>query len=262
MPSPFPGMNPYLEAPTLWSGVHHWLITEIARSLLPQLRPRYFVAVEERVYETSGDWSTLVGIPDNVVIQSARTQANADSAVAVTIPLTQPMTVTLPMPETIREGYLEVREVGTEAVITVIEVLSPTNKRPGEGRSQYEAKRRRVLSSATHLVEIDLLRQWEPMPILNESIQSQYRILVSRSDRRPTADLYAFNLPDSIPVFALPLQPGDEEPVIDLQALLHSIYDQGGYDLRLNYRQNPMVNLSSADAKWVDNWLRQQGLRD
>ncbi|MGC8712006.1 MAG: DUF4058 family protein [Leptodesmis sp.] len=103
MPSPFPGMNPYLEAPALWSGVHHWLITEIARSLQPQLRPRYFVAVEERVYQVNGDWSALVGIPDDVVVQSVRTGTDSDvSRVAVAPPPGQPITVALPMPET---GY-------------------------------------------------------------------------------------------------------------------------------------------------------------
>lgn len=263
MPSPFPGMNPYLEAPALWSGVHHWLITEMARSLQPQLRPRYFVAVEERVYQVNGDWSALVGIPDDVVVQSVRTGTDSDvSRVAVAPPPGQPITVALPMPETIREGYLEVREVGTEAVITVIEVLSPTNKRPGEGRSQYEAKRQKVLGSATHLVEIDLLHQWEPMPVLYVPIQSRYRILVSRSDRRPKADLYAFNLPDPIPPFKLPLQADDVEPVVDLQALLNKLYDEGGYDLRLDYCQNPLVSLSVDEATWVDTWLRQQGLRN
>jgi Protein of unknown function (DUF4058) len=261
MLSPFPGMNPYLEAPALWSGVHHWLITEIARSLQSQLRPRYFVAVEERVYEASGDWSTLVGIPDDGVIRAVGAKTAADSAnVAMIAPIAQPIAVTMPMPETIREGYLEVREVGTEAVITVIEVRSPTNKRSGEGRSQYEAKRCKVLGSATHLVEIDLLRQWEPMPLLNAPIHSYYRILVSRGNRRPTADLYAFNLPDPIPAFQLPLQMGDVEPMVDLQMLLHRLYDQGGYDLRLDYRQAPTVALSEADTTWVTDRLRQQGL--
>jgi hypothetical protein len=69
MSSPFPGMNPYLEDPERWSGVHHWLITEIARSLIPQLRPKYIVAVQVRIYETTGEESMLVGIPDNVVVQ-------------------------------------------------------------------------------------------------------------------------------------------------------------------------------------------------
>ncbi len=257
MPSPFPGMNPYLEAPALWSGVHHWLITEIARSLLPQLRPRYFVAVEERIYEVMGGESALVGIPDDVVIQRAKTDtAVVSSQVAVLTPSIQPIAVTLPMPTTLREGYLEVRAVGTEAVIVVIEVLSPTNKRPGEGRNQYEAKRRKVLGSDTHFVEIDLLRQWEPMPLLNTVIQSQYRILVSRSDRRPIADLYAFNLPDPIPAFTLPLQVGDREPIVDLQSLLHILYDQGGYDLRLDYRQEPPAPLSESDVHWLKSWLQ------
>jgi Protein of unknown function (DUF4058) len=260
MPSPFPGMNPYLEAPSLWAGVHHWLITEIARSLLPQLRPRYFVAVEERVYQTLAKGSALVGIPDNVVIQPALTTAAAPASnVAVVAPPNQPLTVTLPIAETIHEGYLEVREVGTNAVITVIEILSPANKRSGEGRAQYQSKRQQVLISSTHLVEIDLLCQGEPMPLANAAPQSRYRILVSRSDVRPNADLYLFNLPDQIPSFPLPLQADDVEPVVDLQTLLHTVYEQGGYDLRLDYRQAP-THLSQSEAVWVADCLQQHNL--
>lgn len=262
MPSPFPGMNPYLDYPALWSGVHHWLITEIARSLASQLRPKYFVALEERIYETTGEESTLVGIPDDVVVQTARGATASDSSnVALVNPLAQPLTVTVPMPEILREGYLEVRKVGTEEVITVIEVLSPKNKRLGEGRNQYEAKRRKVLGSRTHLVEIDLLRQWEPMRFFSHGIQSHYRILVSRSDSRPRAELYAFNLQDVIPTFQLPLQLGDVEPIVNLQTLLNEIYDQGGYDLRLDYHQDPVPALSKTDAAWVDEWLKHKGLR-
>lgn len=165
------------------------------------------------------------------------------------------------MPETLREGYLEVRKVGTEEVITVIEVLSPKNKRFGEGRNQYEAKRRKVLGSRTHLVEIDLLRQWEPMQFFGHRIQSYYRILGSRSDSRPKADLYAFNLQDVIPTFHLPLQTGDIEPIVNLQTLLNEIYDQGGYDLRLDYRQDPVPALSKTDAACADEWLKHKGLR-
>ncbi len=253
MPSPFPGMNPYLEAPALWSGVHHWLITEIARSLAPQLRPRYFVAGEERVYQVSGEGGTLVGIPDTLVLT---TQPQPP-----TRPPT-PIAVTLPMPTTIREGYLEIRTVGSETVVTVIEVLSPANKRTGEGRNQFLAKRQTCLSSASHWVEIDLLRAGEPMPLLYTSaIQSHYRLLISRCDRRPQAELYAFDLPTPIPPMPLPLQPGDPEPILDLQAILHRIYDQGGYDLRLDYQQPAIAPLTPADAAWVEAQLRQQGLR-
>ncbi len=254
-------MNPYLENPSLWPGVHHWLITELARTLTPQLRPNYYVAIEERIYEQVGDDAVLVGIPDNVVIGQGRASGKASTDVA-SMPAAQPVVVTVPMPETIREGYLEVRQVVNHAAITTVEVLSPKNKRVGKGRDQYDTKRLAVMGSRTHLVEIDLLRSGEPMPVLDAKIHSHYRILVSRSYQRPKAELYAFNVQSAIPTFALPLQLGDEEPLVNLNVLLNRIYDEGGYDLRLDYRQEPVPGFQGEDATWLNNWLRQHNLRD
>lgn len=113
MPSTFPGMNPYLEHPDLWPGVHHYLISEIARFLSPQLRPKYRVAVEVRMYE-SRDESLLVGIPD-VIVKSCQTATNLSANnVAVAAPTIEPIRVKISVPLTIKEGYLEVREVGSE----------------------------------------------------------------------------------------------------------------------------------------------------
>lgn len=125
MPSPFPGMDPYLEHPELWPGVHTRLIVAIADLLVPQLRPKYRVAVEVRMYETSGEKSLLVGIPDVTVQRPFRATNPGGLNVAVSSPPTQPLLVAVPMPETVKEGYLEVREVGTGEVVTAIEVLSP-----------------------------------------------------------------------------------------------------------------------------------------
>ncbi|HAA29924.1 MAG TPA: hypothetical protein DCE56_22305 [Cyanobacteria bacterium UBA8553] len=262
MHSPFPGMNPYLEQPEIWSQVHKWLTILIAQTLNPQLRPKYRVAIEERVYEAKGDDSLLVGIPDDVVVQSSQTTDKTNSLnIAVATPTVKPMKITLPMTETVREWYLEVRKVETGEVITVIEILSPKNKRSGEGRIKYESKREKILDSLTHLVEIDLLRQGKPMPMNGQEIQSHYRIVVSRSSERPKADLYAFNLQQEIPSFPLPLQPEDTEPVINLQELLHRLYEQGSYDLAIAYHTEPIPPLSTADAAWVDKVLREQGLR-
>ena len=122
------------------------------------------------------------------------------------------------------------------------------------------SKRQKVLASSTHLVEIDLLRQGKPMP-MEGGIETNYRILVSRSETRPKAALYGFNLRDNIPQFSLPLGSEDVEPWVDLQGLLHEIYDQGAYDLRLDYSRAIVPTLSEADAAWVDEVLRQQGLR-
>ncbi|NEQ22682.1 MAG: DUF4058 family protein [Microcoleus sp. SIO2G3] len=261
MPSPFPGIDPYLEHPDLWPGVHHWLIIEIARLLSPQLRPKYRVAVEVRMYETSGENSLLVGIPDVTVKQRLTATNSTMTNVAVATQTAQPTQVTIPVPEIIKEGYLEVREVGTEAVVTTIEILSPTNKRSGKGRQMYEEKRHQVLGSRTHLVEIDLLRMGEPLPFFGNNIESHYRILVCRGNSRPYADLYAFNLQDVIPSFPLPLRAGDTEPVVDLQMLINGVYDISGYDLVIDYNREPVPPLAEPEAVWADALLREKGLR-
>jgi hypothetical protein len=118
-----------------------------------------------------------------------------------------------------------------------------------------------VLGSSTHLVEIDLLRAWEPMPLLANSSQSDYRILVSRGDCRPSADLYAFNLQDTIPLFPLPLQANDLEPIIDLKMLLSEIYDRTAYDLKIDYTLAPVPPLSATNAAWANALLTEKRLR-
>lgn len=261
MPSPFPGMNPYLEDSAYWSSVHHWLITEIARLLNQQLAPKYVVAVEVRIYETSGEKSTVIGIPDHIIAKSAETSIKSpESNLAVAIPSTQPLTIELSLTETIKQGYLEVRRVGTGEVITAIEILSPINKNAGEGRIKYEKKRQHILSSDTNFVEIDLLRQGNSMVNLNQSVGGDYRILVSPSNQRPQAYLYTFNIQDVIPAFALPLRPEDAEIILDLQSILHQIYDQGRYDLMIDYRQKIIPALSKPDAIWAESILKEQGL--
>lgn len=260
MPSPLPGMDPYLEHPQSWPNFHHRLITAIAIDLAPQLRPKYRVVVEEALYQTQGQDSLLVGIPDVAAQKTANALERAAAAVSAALAV-QPLEVELPMPEVIRQGYLEIRDVITSEAVTVIEVLSPTNKRPGEGRKTYEAKRQVLLASPVNLVEIDLLRQWEPILTLPTSIRSHYRILVSPSAIRPKASLYAFNVTGAIPAFPLPLGLGDGEPIVNLQTLIREIYDQSGYDLVINYRDSPIPPLAAADELWLEEWLHQQGLR-
>lgn len=261
MPSPFPGMNPYLENPEFWAEVHSRLIIAIADVIAPQLRPKYRVAVEKRVYQMIDENSILVGIPDVVVGRSLTNTEKEPSNIAIAAPLTKPITVNLPILEEVREGYLEVREVATGEVVTVIEILSPKNKRTGEGRKAYESKRQQVLGSLTHLIEIDLLRGGEAMPILGNQIKSDYRILVSRSEFRPKAELYPFGLQEQIPVFLLPLRCSDTEPLVDLQALIHGVYDRAGFDLAIDYSREAVPPLGEVYLAWVSELLKEQLLR-
>jgi hypothetical protein len=259
MPNPFPGMNPYLESPDFWPEVHNRLIVAIADALVPQLVPRYRVAIEKRIYEIKGEQSLLVGIPD-VSIQHNPIPRNSSTSNAAVATRTEPLKVRLAMSEEVKEGYLEVIDMGNKEVVTVIEVLSPANKRPGKGREMYEEKRDKIFGSRTNFVEIDLLRSYEPLPVLDNDIAAHYRILVSRSNQRPGADLYLFNLPDAIPCFPLPLRAGDVEPMVDLQALLNTVYDRAAYDITLDYTAQLVPALSESDAVWADSLLRETSL--
>lgn len=263
MASPFPRMDPYLENPELWAEVHHRLIValaelfgEIADNLAPALRPKYRVAIEKRVYSTMGEDSLLIGIPDVAVLGNSAAQQTQPTA---TLPVRHkmPVQIALPMPEEVQEGYLEIREVQTGRVITAIEVLSPKNKRSGEGRVAYEKKRQQVLASASHLIEIDLLHGGRAMPPLDELADKPYSILVSRAERRPQADLYLFGLREEIPIFPVPLTATDVEPQLDLQVLLSEIYERAGFDLAIDYSKPAVPALSPEDAAWSESVFQQ-----
>jgi len=159
----------------------------------------------------------------------------------------QPFVAELPLPEEVTDRYLEIRTVPEQQVITVIEILSPSDKLTREGRAQYEGKRLKVLGSSTHLVEIDLLRSGHPFPMKAPGY-NDYRIVISRSQHRPRADIYLFGVRDLIPAFPIPLHPGETEPALPLNDILHELYDQGGYDLIIDYRQPPQPPLSEGDA--------------
>lgn len=173
----------------------------------------------------------------------------------------------LPMPDRIRETYLEVRETTSSEAITVVEILSPTDKLPGRGRREYQDKRLETLGTRTHLVEIDLLRAGPPMPAqlqgwpVGAPPPGDYRLVVARGDNRPWADVHTFTVRDSIPVVYLPLERGDAEPLIDLQRLVHAVYDRASHDLRIDYRGPAEPPLQGDDAAWADRLLLERGLR-
>ncbi len=184
MSTPFPGMDPYLEHPDLWQAVHSRLIVALADYLAPHLRPRYYVDVELRTYRAGLTGLTFVGRPDVSVVASPRpTYRTAPTA------RTAPMgivTVELPVPDIVRETYLEVCTTEGGQVITSLEILSPANKLPGEGRVQYERERTAVLDSLTHLVEVDLLRGGQPMVMFGDGHGAHLRHRVFRVQERQT----------------------------------------------------------------------------
>ena len=256
MPSPFPGMDPYLEQSVFWSSFHQRLLLAIADVIGPKLRPIYYAEVETRTYLDDEDEQLLVGIPDALIMRSTKADitASLDGKTPIVTQI-RPIPVQLPMPIEVKERYLEVRVVGTDAVVTVLEVLSPKNKRRGEGRTVYEKKRRTILKSLSHLVEIDLLRSGTSMAMIGAT-ETHYRLLVSRASNRPTADLYGFDLQEAIPSFPLPLKSPDTDLAVNLQEIFVGVYDRASYDLRLDYGKSvPPPALAAAKQQWVDSLL-------
>lgn len=260
MPSPFPGMDPYLEGGEIWRDVHSSLIVAIRDALAPQVAPAYYVSVKERVYIMEAGREEFVGYPDVAVVTAPSGEEISEEGAVATAVTTMPQIVTLPQYEEVRERFLEIRDARTHEVITVIEVLSPSNKATGERRREYEAKRRHILATLTNLVEIDLLRGWEPME-MHPVPKSHYRILVRAGWERPRARLYAFSVRQPIPDITVPLRRDEKGVPLSIGKLLSEIYDRARYDLRLDYRQQPDPPLSEEDAAWADRLLRAKGLR-
>jgi hypothetical protein len=199
----------------------------------------------------------FIGRPDIAVASTA------EASLSALLPATTSVTVLevdVPMQDEVSENFLEIHEVKTGKLITIVELLSPVNKLHKQGREEYERKRGYVFRSWTNLVEIDLLRAGEPMPVVGALVQSDYRILVSRGTQRPRATLIACTLRQPVPAFMLPLLPGDAEPEVALNHILHALYQRARFDLRLDYSQLPVPPLAEADASWARALITAHGL--
>lgn len=239
MRSPFPGMDPYLEHPSLWPDVHNSLIVAIAHNLAARIAPRYYTRLRERTYEMESVISSLAINEFAPVLEVAYRPGARHSNTLI---------------DTVDESYLEIHETATKTIVSVLELRSPMNKLHPLGRRVYASQHRQVSGSRTNLVEIDLLRAGQPMPTQGRRVESDYRILVSRATTRPRAHLYPFNLRDPIPTFPLPLLPGDDEPPVELGAIFHALYERARYDLSLDYSQPPVPPVRDEDATWA--WER------
>ena len=263
MPSPFPGMDPYLETPELWPDVHHGLISAIQAALNPLLRPNYVARVELRVYVSDEDEPGREAIIPDVRVQTGPKRkrgkgAKRGAAVAVVEPIIIPLLVD----DEIEEARIEIRHRESNALVTVIEVLSPTNKiRGSRGRASFMDKRQEILASDVHWVEIDLLRAGDPSVTRPPLRASDYRIMVSRAEDRFHGRYWPVSVRQPLPPFGVPLRKPDRDVPLDLNVVLAAAYDHGAYDLSIDYRKEPNPPLSPEDAAWMDELLRERGLR-
>jgi hypothetical protein len=258
MPSPFPGMDPYLENPGLWPDVHHEIISVAREILKGQLRSKYFVRIEERVYISDElDPGRRVIIPDlSIAERPERRGPPWQPAGVATLEVAESVEVTIRVELEIHEARLEVVDRAQRQVVTVIEVLSPTNKVPGSrGQASYHQKRQEILDTPSHLVEIDLLREGVP-PFVQEPLPPHdYLVLVSRGERRPRGTAWPIRLTQRLPVIPIPLRPEDPDAKLDLQGVLNTAYDRAAYDLEIDYRAEPVPPLAPEAAAWARQFL-------
>lgn len=259
MRPPFPGMDPWLEDVELWPDVHNSLIVSIRDVLSPAVRPRYFVGVESRTTVLTGADQDHLYRPDVKIRTTGVNLPERPGGVAVIERVqAEPFHVVMPMPnDEIEEIFLTIEELPSRQLVTVVEVLSPTNKKTKRAREEYLDKRRELLGSGVNFVEIDLLRSGQPMPPQKAGLSSDYRILIFRPRRGREAHLYGFSYKMKIPQIPIPLLPQDPEPSLDLNIILHALYERAGYDLAIDYRQPPRPRLRKADQTWTASIIAQ-----
>lgn len=269
MPSPFPGMDPFLEHPDLFPGFHDSFIAHLKELLQPKLPDPYFADSGRRAWIEVSE--RFIG-PDVQVLKPRQGQESSEerrgaAGVAVAVPpSTRPIVIHVPHDER-REPFLDIY-VGRRPerrLVTTIEILSPSNKAPGEqGRDLYLRKQRETLQSKVHMVEIDLLRAGEhttAVPrdrLLAKAGRFDYHVCVHRFDEFEDFLVYPIRLEERLPEITIPLLPGDPSITIDLQSVLARAYDAGPYRREIHYREEaPAPPLSPEQSTWASGVLKQ-----
>jgi len=254
-------MDPYLEAPWIWPDVHHGLISNIQGALNPLLKPAYVARLEARIYISNDeDPGRKVMVPDVRIDETSDVRRHKRGSGGLAI--AEPMVVTQLIDEEIEEAYITIQEPRSRRLITVIELLSPTNKIGGaEGRKSFMKKKREILASEVNRVEIDLLRSGlssvthPPLPV------SDYRVLTSRGVSHHKARCWPVGVRQKLPVIGIPLKEKEDDVPLDLNAVLVAAYENGAYGVSVDYTRPPDPPLNPDDARWANKLLKTKGLR-
>jgi len=261
MPSPFPGMDPYIEDPLRWGGAHMGLIVAIATQLNQAIPPNLVATIDQHVWVTTeSDEDDRRVKPDVFISDDPLTQptssypSDPESVSAATA------TITLPAKSVRKNRVVKIMTIDDNRVLTVIEILSPSNKNSGEDRDAYLSKRREYFAAKTNVVEIDLLRDGDRLPMgRKRPPATDYYVMVSRAGEYPQARVWAFGVREPIPVIPVPLDRTTPAVALGLRLCLDRVYDEGRYPRLLRYSDPPTPALRKGDAEWaaeiVKSWV-------
>ena len=275
MPSPFPGMDPYLEAKGLWPDFHHRFATEISNELNMALPDAYYAQLELRqdlgILQDGGKPPRIV--PDVAVVRHPRPSPFPRAGTAL---LERPRRALSPgidliiSYEKVPHPFIEIRETTRgHKLVTLIEILSPSNKYPGPDYEAYLRKRREIVMSDANLIEIDLLRSGQRLAadmdlaatLVEVVPRPDYLVLVYRAwkrGERTAVEVFGSMLREWLPCIPVPLKQEEPEVPLDLQFVFNRTYEGGPYRRgAVDYSRPPVPPLSEADAAWADAWLRE-----
>ncbi|MCC7421309.1 MAG: DUF4058 family protein [Planctomycetaceae bacterium] len=262
MPSPFPGIDPFLESQE-WEDFHTSFLVTYREVLLTRLPLQYSAGVEKSVYLVCDEDDSVVGIrvPDAPIATGdpptfAPTLSEAVAGGAAVI--AKPTTLTLPTPRKVRQTRLRILKKDSQQVVTVIELLFPWNK-TGEGRAEYLAKREDVLASDAHLVELDFLRGGRRLPTRESLPPADYYAFVCSREQRPKVDVFSWSLREPLPSVPVPLANSDPDCRMPLQEVFTTTYERSGYQRSLRYGEGLSPPLNEADLRWVSETLANSG---
>jgi hypothetical protein len=249
-------MNPYLEAQGLWEGFHAGLVTNCAQTLNQSLPEGYIAKIETRVAMLSLEIPVSQRVPDVLVGREpdAPRFISSSPGEAAGVATIEPTTIPLARGEVeVRERWIEIASLPELDLVTVIEILSPTNK-SGSGRTDYLHKRDALIDQPVNLVEIDLLLGGRPMPMGKFLKAGYYHAIVARASSRPNSDVYAWTIRHALPPIPIPLRAPDADVPLDLAQAFDLTYRLGRFDriVRHGSLLPSHLPLTSADREWAE----------
>jgi len=243
-------MDPYLESPAFCSDFHSRLTNTWCEAVADALPPAYWARINERVYlvEQPPEERPLVS-PDVAVTRRDWPDTSETGGTAVAV-LLEPVTIPLAILGEVRETYIEIIHRPDESLIAVLELLSPANKEE-PGRASYLAKRHRLLRQQVHLVELDLLRAGQRLPLQRPLPPGDYYYLLARGDQRPNCQVYTWTVRQPLPTLPVPLRAPDADIRIDLGAVFATAYQRGRYRQQVDYRAQPPGPFRGEEHAWA-----------
>jgi hypothetical protein len=249
MPSPFAGMDPYIESSGMWSDFHATLVPALRAQLNARLPKQFVASIELYVWFHEPEVrKRRQREPDLYVVERSRRAAGE----AVATAKAAPAEISLPLTQRRKRKLIHITDVHSRRVVTAIEIVSPSNKTPGEDREAYLVKRGEYLASNLSFVEIDLLRGGKRLPLsMPPPPIRDYYVLVCRSWEFPRAGLWTFGIRDPIPEIPIPLAADVPDVPLSLHTGVDRAYEEGRYDEELRYHERLLPPVNRADAAWI-----------